>query len=185
MSPQRTHPPRHCPVPNCTWTVPTITTRPHASLKEHLMTSHKETKPSDYMTEAYCTKHGYHLCSRCDTTDTIYTSAGHLQNHITTKHSRKNTNITLVLNVFRHASPETQNNWKRSLDFLHNQHHDHSADRYGTTSKHPQGRNTSIHTTPLPTGPLRPPHSYTRLSSRTTTLPNGTPKQAPSGNSSS
>ena len=120
MSPQRTHPPRHCPVPNCTWTVPTITTRPHASLKEHLMTSHKETKPSDYMTEAYCTKHGYHLCSRCDTTDTIYTSAGHLQNHITTKHSRKNTNITLVLNVFRHASPETQNNWKRSLDFLHN-----------------------------------------------------------------
>ena len=119
MSAQRAQPPRRCPVPNCTWTVPALTTRPHASLKEHIIATHKESKPTDYMPPSYRAKHGYHLCTKCDTTDTIYTSQGHLQKHITTKHSRKNTNLQLVFNTYRHASTDTQTNWKRSFEFLH------------------------------------------------------------------
>ena len=118
MSNQEILPPRHCPVPDCPWQVPPQSNKPHASLKEHLITTHGETNPSDYMTTKYCSQHGFHLCQECDTPTTIFTTQGHLRTHITKKHTRSKTNMQLVLTTYRNTTPEIENNWKQSLAFL-------------------------------------------------------------------
>ena len=119
MSKPPTTPPRHCPVPDCPWKVPRFTINPHASIKEHLITAHNETHPSDYLTPSYCNKHGFYPCQICDTTTAIFTTEGHLRQHVTKKHSRSQTNTQLVLHTYRHAQPETETNWKNSLAYLH------------------------------------------------------------------
>ena len=119
MSKPTTTPPRHCPVPDCPWKVPRFTINPHASIKEHLITAHNETHPSDYLTPSYCNKHGSYPCQTCDTTTAIFTTEGHLRQHVTKKHSRSQTNTQLVLHTYRHAQPETETNWKQSLAYLH------------------------------------------------------------------
>ena len=109
---------KHCPVPNCNWQVPTLTRKPQAALKEHLITQHKETSPTDYMTPEFCTTHSFHICRQCDTPSAIYTTPGHLKQHITTKHSRKKTNIDLVTTTYRNLSPQAETHWKESLAWL-------------------------------------------------------------------
>ena len=115
----KTRNPVHCPVPDCRWTVPPNTHKPHAAMKQHIITEHSDTHPSDYMTPKYCHQHGFHLCRQCDTPTAIFNTQGHLRQHITKKHSRSQTNIQLVLNTYRHLTTETENNWKQSLAFLH------------------------------------------------------------------
>ena len=119
MNERKTKTPRHCPVPDCPWTVPSSSTNPHASLKEHLITEHSETHPSDYLTPQYCNQHGFHPCLKCDTPTAIFTTEGHLRQHVTKKHSRTKTNLQLVLQTYRHSQPETERQWKDSLAYLH------------------------------------------------------------------
>ena len=119
MSNQEKTPPRHCPVPDCPWKVPHNNSKPHASLKEHLITEHSETNPSDYMTTKFCTTHGFHVCQLCDTPTAIFTTPGHLRQHVTKKHNRTKTNMQLVSTTYRHATPEIEANWKKSLAYLY------------------------------------------------------------------
>ena len=119
MSNPTAKPPKHCPVPDCPWKVPPLTTNPQASLKQHLITEHNETHPSDYLTPTLCTQYGLHPCPTCDTPTAIFATEGHLRKHVTKKHSRSKTNIDLVLHTYRHSPPETTTNWKNSLAYIH------------------------------------------------------------------
>ena len=83
MSKSTTSTPSNCPVPDCHWMVPPNTHKPHAARKQHLITEHNETHPSDYMTPTYCHQHGFHLCRSCDTPTAIFNTQGHLRQHIT------------------------------------------------------------------------------------------------------
>ena len=120
MSNPTRQPPKHCPVPDCPWKVPTECQNPHASLKEHLVTEHAETNPTTYMTPNYCHRHGFHICQACNTPTAIFNCQGHLKQHITKKHNRTETNSKLVAKTYRHATPENEANWKASLSFLYN-----------------------------------------------------------------